>query len=429
MDLNELYGLYRQFPDVTTDSRDIRKDALFFALKGEIFNGNAYAGDAIRKGAAYAVIDDPAFLGGDRFLLVEDVLKSLQGLASLHRRELDIPVIAITGSNGKTTTKELAAAVLSRKFRTLATEGNLNNHIGVPLTLLHVRPETEIAILEMGANHPGEIAFLCDLARPGFGLITNIGKAHLEGFGGYEGVVRAKTELYRHLASHSGLAFLNSDDPLLVGKAAELKHFTYGSGNSADVRTVKSQADPYVSLEIGHGSSLFRIESRLYGQYNLQNILAAAAIGIYFGVEPDAIRDAIAGYEPRNNRSQVLKTEKNLMILDAYNANPTSMQLAIRNFLDNPFPEKMLILGDMLELGGETDNEHRMILDLLEKENVANVFLVGPVFTRLNTRREWICFQDIELARLWFLHHKPAGATILIKGSRGMKMETVAEAL
>jgi UDP-N-acetylmuramoyl-tripeptide--D-alanyl-D-alanine ligase len=429
MKTEELYRLYLSHPDISTDSRDIRSGCLFFALKGPAFNGNAFAAEAIEKGAAGAVIDDPAYRAADRYFLVEDALDALQQLAALHRTQLKIPVIAITGTNGKTTTKELAGAVLSKGFRTVVTEGNFNNHIGVPLTLLRAGRETGLVLLEMGANHPGEIDFLCRIGSPTHGLITNIGKAHLEGFGGFEGVVRTKTELYGFLRENHGTVFLDLDDPLLVEKSGNLERFTYGMGSAPDVRATGITADPFVGMDIHYGKGTIHADSRLFGKYNAQNILAAAAMGFYYGIAPEKISDAIKQYNPINNRSQILKTERNLLVLDAYNANPTSMKLAIRNFMDTSYPDKMMILGDMYELGEESEKEHQAILDLVEKLEKVKIFLVGPEFTRLNHNRERTCFHDSELARLWFGHHRPMGATILLKGSRGMKMEKISEVL
>lgn len=422
--IEELYKIYLKFPLVSTDSRNIPQGSLFFALKGERFNGNSFALDAIRNGASYAIVDNITQTAGDSIILVDDVFKTLQKLALYHRKQLKIPVIAITGTNGKTTTKELIGSVLSKRFKTTVTKGNLNNHIGVPLTLLSVGTETQIAIIEMGANHIGEIEFLCKIALPTHGIITNIGKAHLEGFGGFEGVIKAKTELFNFLRLTNGVAFVNKDNPLLLDHARDLKIITYGSDpTAAFTGSLIETEDPFIKIQISFKSCKMIIGSRLYGKYNFENVLAAACIGCHFNVGPENIKAGLEMYEPSDNRSQVVNTGKNTLILDAYNANPDSLKCAIENFEASSYPEKTLIIGDMLELGKESDEEHRNILKLLEKYPFKDVFLVGPVFTRLNTKREWLCFQDSDLARLWFEHHKLEGKTILIKGSRGIILE------
>ncbi len=429
MKTEELYRIFQEHPVISTDSRLVTEGSLFFGLKGEHFDGNDFASQALEKGAAFAVIDDAGLGKKDRFILVEDVLETLQQLASYHRKQYKLPVIAITGTNGKTTTKELMNAVLSGKYKTVATEGNLNNHIGVPVTLLRITKDTEIAIVEMGANHLGEIATLCNISDPRFGLITNIGKAHLEGFEGYAGVIRAKTELYHYIKEHQGRIFLNGDDPLLIERAAGLESYTYGLTGYPDIKGTLRQSIPFVSMEITCKDEVLKLDTRLFGSYNATNILAAVAAGIYFKIDPGDIRIAIESYVPSNNRSQLAKSGSNTLILDAYNANPDSMKLAIQNFMDSGFENKIVVLGDMLELGRESDKEHIAILCLLEKLGLEKVYLVGPEFMRLNTKREWHCFQDSELARLWFEHHKPEGASILVKGSRGIKLEKVIEVL
>jgi UDP-N-acetylmuramoyl-tripeptide--D-alanyl-D-alanine ligase len=427
--IEEIYQVYLDHPLISTDSRTIAKDGLFFALKGENFNGNLFADAALDKGAAYAVIDDPAMKKDPRYILVDDVLKTLQELASFHRDHLPIPFIAITGSNGKTTTKELTHAVLSLKYKTIATRSNLNNHIGVPLTLLSILPGNEMAIIEMGANHPGEIRFLCEIAKPGFGIITNIGRAHLEGFGSFEGVVKTKTELYKYLFDHRGMAFVNAGNPLLMEHSSGLNRLTYGEGSFANYPVRLTESDSMVGLEIGTDDQRIRVQSHLYGTYNFENQAAAAAIGHFFGIGPEEIKTAIENYIPSNNRSQIKETARNLLILDAYNANPSSMEAAIENFSRSGYKNKTVILGDMLELGSESENEHLAILKLLEEKNFTGIYLVGPVFTNLCDKKEWVCFQDSGLARLWFEHHKLENATVLIKGSRGIRMEQIADAL
>jgi UDP-N-acetylmuramoyl-tripeptide--D-alanyl-D-alanine ligase len=427
--LEEIYQTYLDHPEISTDSRTIAQNGLFFALKGDNFNGNFFAESAIEKGAAFAIIDNPDLKKNPRYIRVDDVLKTLQQMASFHRDHLSIPVIAVTGSNGKTTTKELISAILSTKYKTIATRSNLNNHIGVPLTILSITSDTKIAIIEMGANHPGEIRFLCDIAKPGFGIITNIGKAHLEGFGSYEGVIKAKTELFMYLKEHRGMAFINADNPVLVDHSRGLKNFSYGEHSPADYPVRLTDVRPTVAFELETAAGKIHVHSHLYGSYNFENLMAAAAIGHYFNIDPPDIKTAVENWVPSNNRSQIVETSHNLIILDAYNANPTSMESAIENFSKTDYKNKIVILGDMLELGTETDNEHLSILNLLEKKEFTGTYLVGPVFTKLCVKNEWVCFQDSGLARLWFEHHKVKGATVLIKGSRGIRMEQIAEVL
>ncbi len=424
-----IYSKFQEHPVISTDSRKIPPGCLFFALKGENFNGNLFARQALSQGAAFAVIDEEQIPSDPRFLVVENVLETLQKLAHHHHRQSAVIVIAITGTNGKTTSKELINAVLSKKFRTTATQGNLNNHIGVPLTLLAINRETEIAIIEMGANHPGEIDFLCRLAEPDYGLITNIGKAHLEGFGGYDGVIRTKTELYRYIRDNGGTLVVNKDNPLLMKHAAGIPAITYGKP-PAMVSMNSVSANPFVEMELStEACAAYFIKSKLYGGYNAQNILAAACIGEHFGVESEKIVEAIESFEPSNNRSQILKTTSNLLIMDAYNANPSSMEAAITTFSLTSYENKVVILGDMRELGEETDSEHLRLLEFVAGKKFSEVYLVGPVFTRLNTHRENHCFDDSDLAAIWFTHHPIEGCTILIKGSRGIRLETVMEKL
>jgi len=424
-----IYQLFLEHPVISTDSRKIYPGSLFFALKGESFNGNEFASRALDQGASYAIVDEAAFAIHDRFILVKDVLSTLQDLARHHRMQMNIPVIAVTGTNGKTTTKELIQSVLSASFRTLATEGNLNNHIGVPLTLLKMTSHTEIAVIEMGANHVGEIDFLCRIAQPGYGIITNIGRAHLEGFGGFAGVILTKTELYRFLNKVNGMAFLNGNDALLKENATGLRQITYGNP-PADLQTMAVKADPMVSVTLDFKNQKgVVIHSNLYGGYNSDNISAAACIGQHFMVPPDLIKAAIENYRPTNNRSQVMQTAHNLLILDMYNANPSSMEAALMAFSMADYSGKTVILGDMLELGPESDEEHRRIIQILKGMHLEHVYLVGPCFTRINTIREFICFTDAALAMMWFQHHPIENTTVLIKGSRGIKLEKLIESL
>ncbi|MBE0648334.1 MAG: UDP-N-acetylmuramoyl-tripeptide--D-alanyl-D-alanine ligase [Bacteroidales bacterium] len=429
--VEKLYSLYQQFSVVTTDSRKIPPKSIFFALKGENFDGNRFAAQALEMGAAFAVVDDRGMGPNDRYIFVANVLQSLQELARYHRQQLRIPVIGITGSNGKTTTKELVHAVLSQKYRTVATQGNLNNHIGVPLTLLTLREDTEIAVIEMGANHPGEIAFLSDLALPSHGLITNIGRAHLEGFGGFDGVVRAKTELYTFLRNHSGQAFLNIDDSLLSEHAYGLHHITYGlspdAGTSGTIVPGENPSGPgslEVEITFPHDRKQL-LQTALFGSYNALNLLAAAAVGFHFKVPEMEIARALETYMPSNNRSQLKKTSRNMLILDAYNANPTSMAAALADF-DRVFKtDKVVILGDMLELGDDAVAEHHEILRMVDTLHLQQVFLVGPLFREVNSTPEWRSFETSGEAAEWFKKNTLRDANILLKGSRGIHLEEI----
>jgi UDP-N-acetylmuramoyl-tripeptide--D-alanyl-D-alanine ligase len=427
--IDKIYSEFLAHPVISTDSRQVQPGSIFFALRGDSFNGNEFAAKAIQSGASIAIVDEKRYACGESFILVDDVLATLQNLALHHRNQFNIPVIAVTGTNGKTTTKELIYSVLSKRFRVLATHANLNNHIGVPITLLNLTAETEIAIIEMGANHPGEIDLLCNIAKPDYGLITNIGKAHLEGFGSFEGVIKTKTELYRFISKNGGEIFLNNNDEILKEYSNGLKINTYGT-TAADLYASHVSADPYVNvdLQFRDGTKL-RVESKLYGGYNANNILAAVCIGQRFEVPPLEIKTAIEEYQPANNRSQIFKSTRNLLILDAYNANPSSMKAAIDAFAATAYTEKTIILGDMLELGENSDEEHLHMLECIAKDKFSQVYLVGPIFTRLNTKRENLCFQDTELAKMWFEHFKIENATILIKGSRGIRLEKLVEYL
>lgn len=430
MNIAALYDLlFQPLKNISTDSRKIKPGDIYFALRGEHFNGNDFADHALKSGASFAVVDDPDLPRNEKFILVENVLQTLQELSVYHRQQFSIPVIAITGTNGKTTTKELTNIILSQKYNTISTKGNLNNHIGVPVTLLSITRQTEIAIVEMGANHPGEIDFLCQLSSPGYGLITNVGKAHLEGFGSLEGVLQTKTELYRFLQTNNGIVFLNQDNDLLKPHAAGITQVTYGveSGNVMSAQEIT--ADPFVRLLLRANGQEIHINSRLPGKYNAQNILAAACIGSYFGVDLSQIKSAVESYQPSNNRSQIIRTNKNRLLLDAYNANPSSMEQALTEFAGSWDGEKVLILGDMMELGTESDREHQAILELIRNKGFQEVYLVGSIFTRNNTERNWHCFQDSELATIWLDHHQIQNKTILIKGSRSVRLEILAEVL
>lgn len=397
--------------------------SVFFALKGENFDGNAYAGQALRQGASLAVVDDPAYRGQKGCFVVEDVLETLQQLATLYRKSLKATVIGITGTNGKTTTKELVTAVLGRKYACRATKGNLNNHIGVPLTILSLPGEIEFAIIEMGANHRGEIAALSAIADPGYGIITNVGKAHLEGFGSFEGVVAAKTELYAHLRGNGGKAFINGGNEILLSKAGNLEKILYGeTGN--DVWGSVQQSGPTMKLNCFIGKEEVDVNTNLVGAYNLENVMAAACIGHYFGVETESIKAAIEEYMPVNNRSQVMMTPKNTLIMDAYNANPSSMEVAIANFAEGDYENKVLILGEMLELGKDSDAEHRKLVENVQRLGFSEVYLVGKSFDGIDPGDIPVFLSTDKLIES-MLKMPLAGKTILIKGSRGNQLERI----
>lgn len=423
MDIQELYRLFEICGTVETDSRKIQPGSLFFGLKGDQFDGNRYAPDALANGARFAIIDNPSFKTDERIFVVDDSLKALQSLASHHRKQFNIPCLAITGSNGKTTTKELINRVLKKKYKTVCTEGNLNNHIGVPLTLLKTTPEHQIAIIEMGANHKGEITTLCDIASPDFGLITNIGKAHLDGFGGFEGVIKGKTELYRYLKQNHGLAFVNANDQLLIEKASDICSITYGNNHRVNFFGKGFIENDLLALEFKWLNKFYKAKSHLVGIYNYPNAMAAACIGLYFEIEPERIVEAIEEFIPDNNRSQIVKTEHNTVILDAYNANPGSMEAAINNLIAMKAKEKVAIIGDMLELGKESNDEHINIALKLANSNINTVYLVGPRFSALKNIHHLQTFIDREEAARWFDENPPVEALILLKASRGIGLE------
>ncbi len=423
IEISDLYARYLDHPVVTTDTRDCPPGSLFFALRGATFDGNAFACQALESGCAYAVVDDAAVATDDRFLLVPDVLTALQQLAALHRRRLGLPVIQITGTNGKTTTKELTTAVLARRFNVLATLGNFNNHIGVPKTLLRLTPRHELAVIETGANHPGEIATLSRIADPDYGLITNVGKAHLEGFGSFEGVVRTKGELYDYLRQKGGTIFLDADNPHLCGIAGGLTAFRYGApGKGYDVEGELTGDGPLLSLRWRPaGGEWNEVTTHLVGSYNLTNALAAAAVGTKFGVAPADISQALTDYMPTNNRSELLDTGRNRLIVDAYNANPTSMAAALDNFARIRHDAKMAILGDMRELGPTSDAEHQAVVDRLPAVGCREVWLVGDHFS--HTRHEGCrVFKDVEAVKAALAEQPLSDRLILIKGSNGTRL-------
>ncbi len=423
MNIEQLHQLFLESYIVTTDTRKIEKNGLFFALKGENFNGNLFAEEALKKGASYAIIDEASYKTHENCILVDDVLETLQKLASYHRNYLGIPIISLTGSNGKTTTKELINAVLSRKFKTTATVGNLNNHIGVPLTLLSMTPETEIGIVEMGANHLKEIALLSNIAQPDYGYITNFGKAHLEGFGSLEGVIQGKTELYAHLRQHEKTVFVNANDARQVEESKGIKNITFGNSDSTcPIQFVT--ADPFVVLTY----ETKEIHSQLIGSYNFNNMAAAIAIGKYFKVSNEHIQEAIEQYIPTNNRSQILKKGTNKIVLDAYNANPSSMKVALENFSNLTDSHKIAILGDMFELGKEAEEEHQYIADLADELQINKVYLLGKNFKKvINVSQRVHQYESFESFKDDFSKLKLENTTLLIKASRGMALERLLE--
>ena len=421
MDINYIHSLFLKCKSVSIDTRKIELNSLFVAIKGERFDANTFAKEALDKGASYVIIDDESYFIDHRTILVDDSLIALQNLAKFHREYLKLPIIALTGSNGKTTTKELIHVVLSKKFNTKATVGNLNNHIGVPLTLLSFNSETEIGIVEMGANHKKEIEFLCELAKPDYGYITNFGKAHLEGFGGVEGVIEGKSEMYQYLSANDKLAFINLEDPIQVEKSRMLKAYSFGvNKTNVDVNITSVKANPFVAINYSN----LTISTHLIGLYNANNINAALTIGKYFRIDDVAIKEALESYVPENNRSQLLTKGTNQIILDAYNANPSSMAVAIENFLQLESPNKVMILGDMFELGAESQQEHKAIVDLLLNEDKVKCYFIGSAFyaNKMKKNNFWFynTFEEFsnDLATTEF-----DTSTILIKGSRGMALE------
>lgn len=421
MDIKIIHNYFLKCKSISIDTRKIEADSFFVAIKGDNFDANTFAKEALEKGASYVIIDNPDYFIDDRTIVVKDSLEALQELAQFHRSYLNIPIIALTGSNGKTTTKELIQVVLAKKFKTKATFGNLNNHIGVPLTLLSFDKETEIGIVEMGANHQKEIEFLCEIAQPDFGYITNFGKAHLEGFGGVEGVIKGKCELYNYLLKHNKKVFVNLDDRIQVDKSVGIKSYSFGINQSiADVVLSDITAKPFVEITFSNCI----ITSHLIGLYNSNNINAAIAIGTYFDVRIIDIKAAIEGFVPENNRSQLLKINTNDIILDAYNANPSSMAVAIENFIQLKNPNKIAILGDMFELGEESLNEHKSIVSLLSNEKSIVTYFIGKDFYSnklvLSHCHFYKTFEDFSII---FSTLKLENSIILIKGSRGMALE------
>ncbi len=425
MEIKAIHQLFLKCSGVTIDTRKLKPGALFIAIKGDQFDANTFTTEALQIGASYVIIDNAAYYLDERTILVNDSLETLQQLASYHRTYLNLPIIALTGSNGKTTTKELIQVVLQKKFNTVATVGNFNNHIGVPLTLLSFSEETEIGVVEMGANHQKEIAFLCSLAKPNFGYITNFGKAHLEGFGGFEGVVKGKSELYDYFRHSNGTVFVNQDDQLQRERSAGIPSYSFGDeAINVDLKIQSVTANPFVTIS-------FRdklVKSQLIGLYNANNIIAAIVFGDYFKVSDDDIKDAIESYLPSNNRSQLMQIDSNQIILDAYNANPSSMAVAISNFQQMDSTDKIAILGDMFELGDESLHEHKQIISLLESDPTIKVLFVGAdFFANKTTHSHFQFFKSFEDLSKHLQNVKWSNNTILIKGSRGMSLEKLLE--
>lgn len=424
MEINQLHQLFLASTGICTDTRNLKQGNIFFALKGENFNGNNYAKIALENGASHAIIDEKSEVQNNHFIQVKDGLKTLQQLANYHRKFLNIPIIAITGSNGKTTTKELIKEVLSKKFNTISTQGNLNNHIGVPLTLLSMNKQTEMGIVEMGANHQGEIEALCKIAQPDYGYITNFGKAHLEGFGGVEGVIKGKSELYRHLIQHEKTIFINYDDEIQVKKSEGTEIISFSEGNEATYQITFLKASPYVEIS----TEEVEIHSKLIGNYNAKNIAAAICIGLYFKVPQHSIKEAIETYHPNNNRSQIIQKNTNQIILDAYNANPTSMKAALENLKVMDVKNKMTILGDMFEIGETSTEEHQKIVHLLEDFKFDKALVCGENFAQCQTTTVK-AFKTFEELKNYVKKLELKNTTLLIKGSRGMKLERVLDIL
>lgn len=430
MKTDQIYNLFKKSTGISTDSRTVKPGEIFFALWGEKYNGNKFVDEALGRGASWAVIDDPIY-ETENTVLVDDCLFELQALASHHRRIMNIPVLAITGTNGKTTTKELIATILSKKLKVHYTRGNLNNHIGVPLTILAAPADTEMMIIEMGANHIGEIRSLCLIARPDYGIITNMGTAHIEGFGSFEGVVKAKTELYEFLRKVNGVALYNDKNPLLAEKIFKMinRAVPFSDPTGIELKLEIVSSDIFVKLRASYYNKSYDITSNLFGEYNYENIKAAIATGLFFDVPMESIVDAIENYHPENNRSQVLKTKNNTLICDSYNANPTSMSMAIQSFANLNSDHKLIILGDMLELGEKSESEHLKVLQELKSLKPESVLLAGPVFNRLANKHGYRSFENTAKLKDHLVKKPLKGFTVLIKGSRMIGLEKIYELL
>ncbi|WP_316816716.1 UDP-N-acetylmuramoyl-tripeptide--D-alanyl-D-alanine ligase [Pedobacter nyackensis] len=421
-----LYQHYLKHPTICTDTRSIANGCLFFALKGDKFDANTFAAQALNEGAAYAIIDNESYKTDERCILVPDVLTALQDLAKHHRSQLNIPVVGLTGSNGKTTTKELVNAVLSQKYKTFATKGNLNNHIGVPLSILSLTQETELAVIEMGANHQKEIEFLCGIAQPTHGLITNIGMAHLDGFGGFEGVKKGKAELFAYLKNHEGIAFINRNNPYLMEMREKTdlnKVVYYGTESSDTVSGELLKSDPFIELSWSSKAGSFQTEIHLTGAYNFENILAAICIGQFFEVSPAAVNAGLSGYQPNNNRSQITKTATNTVICDFYNANPSSMAAALANIELLNSTHKTVIIGDMFELGDESAAQHQYIIEQTERLHIDTLIFIGKHFYEVKQTHKGFFFATPAEAHAFLSENPVTNSLVLLKGSRGMALE------
>lgn len=468
MDIEKLYSEYLRHRDVTTDSRQVKEGSIFFALKGDNFDGNSFAASALEKGASICVIDNPDYKVDEHCWLVDDVLKTLQELARYHRSQLTIPVIGVTGTNGKTTTKELIRQVLSKRYRTWATQGNFNNQIGVPLTLLAMPADTEMAIVEMGANHPGEIDFLCNIANPEYGLITNVGKAHIEGFGSFKGVVKTKTELYKHLAAMAGVIFVNADNDILMERAEKMAVLpsspsvlpgvvpafpgatpsdyndgfiprgvnlpmasvvTYGGGEATEYCGSFVSADPYLKFYFEDGDNVYTVQTHLIGGYNFDNAMAAVCVGRYFGVDLFDIKTALEEYVPSNNRSQFKETAHNRLVLDCYNANPSSMKVAVDNFIAMKDASKVVILGEMRELGGDSRKEHHALYERLIGAGFSQIILVGDAFKFAKDDSKVVWCENSDSVRGYLQKNPVRDSLVLIKGSNSNKLWQAEELL
>ncbi|MEX1189497.1 MAG: UDP-N-acetylmuramoyl-tripeptide--D-alanyl-D-alanine ligase [Bacteroidia bacterium] len=429
--VQHLYSLFLSHPRISTDTRNLIPDSIFFSLSGPSFNGNKFASQAIEGGCAYAVVDQKEYVTSDKYILVEDSLKALQELSSIHRKNLSCKVIAITGSNGKTTSKELLRKVLQKKYITYATRGNLNNHIGVPLTLLELGSDVEFAIIEMGASKQGDIKELVDIAQPDFGLITNIGMAHLEGMGGIEGVIKTKTELYDFIKDKGFKLFVNTIHPIFVEKSSGIDSITYGESTNDDYRGYFISSDPFVKFKWGtknlSENQCPLVSTNLIGKYNFENLLAAACVGSYFGVSDILINEALAEYVPDNNRSQIIKTANNELILDAYNANPTSMKAALHNFSKMKNENKVVILGQMNELGDVSNIEHKLVSELAQSLNFQSIILIGEPYSPYSAGKNIHYFPTTDLAIMFLQGESMKDQLILIKGSRSNKLERLKE--
>lgn len=432
METAELYNLFLQYPVITTDSRICPKDSIFFALKGERFNGNLFAEKALEVGCAYAVVDEEPEKENDRIIRVKDVLESLQKLANWHRKKLKIPIIGITGTNGKTTTKELIAVALSKEFKVAYTQGNLNNHIGVPLTLLSMNKSHEIGVVEMGASHPGDISELCVIAEPNYGIITNVGKAHMEGFGSFENLVGTKCELYDFIREHGGKVFVNKDSQILYERSEGMDRILYGKNDpSLFASGTIANATPFLEFDWSFFDSSYRVKTNLVGEFNFDNAIAAVAVCKFFGINAERISTALEEYEPTNHRSQFKRTEKNDLIIDAYNANPTSMKASLKFFSSVPTSlPKMVILGEMKELGESSDEEHEKMVEFLKQQPYDKVYLVGSVFSRwISENDNFRLFNNVDLLIESLKKEPVSNRYILLKGSHSIHLEKVVDSL